>query len=94
MFVPVIVVFGLTTAISAVVFDDHRHRKSFVGSIGLVASVSMYGSPLIVMVSYICLGIVKSIHVTRKFTICFFCKPTINKRFYLYENKYLWIKLL
>ncbi|CAH2070146.1 unnamed protein product [Thlaspi arvense] len=49
IFVPVIVVFGLTTAISAVVFDDHRHRKSFVGSVGLVASVSMYGSPLIVM---------------------------------------------
>ncbi|KAG7534034.1 SWEET sugar transporter [Arabidopsis thaliana x Arabidopsis arenosa] len=47
--VPVIVVFGLTTAISAVVFDDHRHRKSFVGSFGLVASISMYGSPLIVM---------------------------------------------
>ncbi|CAL9243338.1 unnamed protein product [Arabidopsis halleri] len=47
--VPVIVVFGLTTAISAVVFDDHRHRKSFVGSVGLVASISMYGSPLIVM---------------------------------------------
>ncbi|XP_013610084.1 PREDICTED: bidirectional sugar transporter SWEET3-like isoform X1 [Brassica oleracea var. oleracea] len=49
IFVPVIVVFGLTTAISAVVFEDHRHRKSFVGSVGLVASISMYGSPLIVM---------------------------------------------
>uniref|UniRef100_M4CFU3 Bidirectional sugar transporter SWEET n=1 Tax=Brassica campestris TaxID=3711 RepID=M4CFU3_BRACM len=36
-------------AISAVVFEDHRHRKSFVGSVGLVASISMYGSPLIVM---------------------------------------------
>ncbi|CDY14399.1 BnaA10g06560D [Brassica napus] len=33
----------------AVVFEDHRHRKSFVGSVGLVASISMYGSPLIVM---------------------------------------------
>ena len=53
IFVPVIVVFGLTTAISAVVFEDHRHRKSFVGSVGLVASISMYGSPLIVMVSYV-----------------------------------------
>ncbi|KAG5375078.1 hypothetical protein IGI04_039674 [Brassica rapa subsp. trilocularis] len=49
LFVPLIVVFGLTTAISAVVFEDHRHRKSFVGSVGLVASISMYGSPLIVM---------------------------------------------
>ncbi|WZZ20991.1 hypothetical protein YC2023_122378 [Brassica napus] len=49
IFVRVIVVFGLTTAISAVVFEDHRHRKSFVGSVGLVASISMYGSPLIVM---------------------------------------------
>ncbi|BAB08422.1 MtN3 protein-like [Arabidopsis thaliana] len=48
-FVPVIVGFGLTTAISALVFDDHRHRKSFVGSVGLVASISMYGSPLVVM---------------------------------------------
>ena len=53
LFVPLIVVFGLTTAISAVVFEDHRHRKSFVGSVGLVASISMYGSPLIVMVSYV-----------------------------------------
>ncbi|CAN8252746.1 unnamed protein product [Cochlearia groenlandica] len=49
IFVPVVVVFGLTTAISAVVFDDHRHRKSFVGSVGLVASVFMYGSPLVAM---------------------------------------------
>ncbi|KAG2299208.1 hypothetical protein Bca52824_035680 [Brassica carinata] len=49
IFVSVIVVFGLTTAISAVVFDDHHHRKSFVGSVGVVASISMYGSPLIVM---------------------------------------------
>ncbi|KAL1206682.1 Bidirectional sugar transporter SWEET3 [Cardamine amara subsp. amara] len=48
-FVPVMVVFALTTVVSAVVLDDHHHRKSFVGSVGLVASISMYGSPLIVM---------------------------------------------
>ncbi|KAF2562695.1 hypothetical protein F2Q70_00015132, partial [Brassica cretica] len=50
IFVPVVVIlFGLTAVISAVVFDEHRHRKSFVGSFGLVASISMYGSPLVVM---------------------------------------------
>ncbi|KAL0824685.1 hypothetical protein Bca101_048362 [Brassica carinata] len=49
IFVPVVVIlFGLAV-ISAVVFDEHRHRKSFVGSFGLVASISMYGSPLVVM---------------------------------------------
>ncbi|CAH8288060.1 unnamed protein product [Eruca vesicaria subsp. sativa] len=49
LFVPVIFVFGIVAAISAVLFDDNPHRKSFVGSVGLVASVSMYGSPLVVM---------------------------------------------
>ncbi|KAJ0246272.1 Bidirectional sugar transporter SWEET3 [Hirschfeldia incana] len=50
IFVPVVIVlFGVTAVISAVVFDEHRHRKSFVGSVGLVASISMYGSPLVVM---------------------------------------------
>ncbi|KAL0844385.1 hypothetical protein Bca101_017631 [Brassica carinata] len=49
LFVPVVVMFGIAAAISAILFDDHPHRKSFVGSVGLVASISMYGSPLIVM---------------------------------------------
>ncbi|KAK2654087.1 hypothetical protein Ddye_013943 [Dipteronia dyeriana] len=31
------------------VFHDHHDRKVFVGSVGLVACVAMYGSPLVVM---------------------------------------------
>ncbi|GAB2293972.1 Bidirectional sugar transporter sweet3 [Dionaea muscipula] len=46
---PVISVFFATTLISALVFVDHHERKVFVGTIGLVASVAMYGSPLVVV---------------------------------------------
>ncbi|KAF5947561.1 hypothetical protein HYC85_013518, partial [Camellia sinensis] len=47
--VPVILVFCITAIISAFAFHDHHHRKIFVGSIGLVASIAMYGSPLVVV---------------------------------------------
>ncbi|CAK9138445.1 unnamed protein product [Ilex paraguariensis] len=47
--IPVILAFAFAAAISACVFHDHHHRKVFVGSIGLVASVAMYGSPLVVV---------------------------------------------
>lgn len=50
--IPVILVFCLTAILSAFVFHDHHHRKMFVGSIGLAASIAMYGSPLVVMVSH------------------------------------------
>lgn len=53
MVLPVILVFCITAIISAYVFHDHHHRKVFVGSVGLVASVAMYGSPLVVMVSHL-----------------------------------------
>nr|WNV59954.1 SWEET3 protein [Betula platyphylla] len=43
----VIIVFCTTAIISALVFHDHHHRKVFVGSVGLGASVAMYGSPLV-----------------------------------------------
>nr|UJT76394.1 bidirectional sugar transporter SWEET3b [Hemerocallis fulva] len=49
MVVAVIVVFGITAFVSSAVFHDHPHRKVFVGSVGLVASVAMYGSPLVAM---------------------------------------------
>ncbi|XP_042984727.1 bidirectional sugar transporter SWEET3-like [Carya illinoinensis] len=45
----VIVIFCTTSIISVFSFHDHHHRKLFVGSIGLVASVAMYGSPLVVV---------------------------------------------
>lgn len=47
----VLLAFGISAAISAFVFHDHHHRKMFIGSVGLVASVAMYGSPLVVVVS-------------------------------------------
>ncbi|KAK3032944.1 hypothetical protein RJ639_036115, partial [Escallonia herrerae] len=47
--IAVVLVFCITVVISAFVFHDHHHRKVFVGSIALVASVAMYGSPLIAL---------------------------------------------
>ncbi|KAM1054801.1 hypothetical protein ACFX2I_002104 [Malus domestica] len=47
--IPAIVVFCITAIISAAVFHDHQHRKVFVGSVAIVASVSMYASPLVVV---------------------------------------------
>ncbi|KAL7106960.1 hypothetical protein ACP275_06G024300 [Erythranthe tilingii] len=47
--VPVVLVFCAVAILSAFVFHDHTHRKAFVGSVGLVASVAMYGSPLVAM---------------------------------------------
>ncbi|PPS14064.1 hypothetical protein GOBAR_AA06527 [Gossypium barbadense] len=47
----VMVIFTVTAIISAFVFHDHHHRKVFVGTIGLVASVAMYAAPLVVVVS-------------------------------------------
>lgn len=44
---PIILVFCMTAIISAFAFHDHHHRKVFVGSFGLVASIVMYGSPLV-----------------------------------------------
>ncbi|RAL51452.1 hypothetical protein DM860_010954 [Cuscuta australis] len=38
-----------TILVSALGFHDHHRRKIFVGSVGLVASVSMYSSPLVVL---------------------------------------------
>lgn len=51
--IPVILVFCITALVSAFVFHDHHHRKLFVGSIGLGASVTMYGSPLVAVVSHL-----------------------------------------
>lgn len=45
----VLVVFGITAMISTFVVHDHKNRKMLVGTVGLVASVAMYGSPLVVM---------------------------------------------
>ncbi|KAM7463711.1 hypothetical protein LguiA_031832 [Lonicera macranthoides] len=45
----VILVVSITAIISTFGFHDHHYRKVFVGSIGLVASVAMYGSPLVVV---------------------------------------------
>lgn len=49
----VMVIFTVTAIISAFVFHDHHHRKVFVGTIGLVASVAMYAAPLVVVVSHL-----------------------------------------
>ncbi|KAL5568317.1 hypothetical protein UlMin_024892 [Ulmus minor] len=48
-FIFVVAIFTITAFTSAFVFHDHHHRKVFVGSVGLVASIAMYGSPLVVV---------------------------------------------
>ncbi|KAJ7959292.1 Bidirectional sugar transporter SWEET [Quillaja saponaria] len=45
--IPVILLFCTTAVVSVFAFHDHHHRKIFVGSIALVASAAMYGSPLV-----------------------------------------------
>ncbi|KAF9671167.1 hypothetical protein SADUNF_Sadunf12G0019300 [Salix dunnii] len=45
--IPVILVFCITATISAFALHDRHHRKIFVGSVALAASVAMYGSPLV-----------------------------------------------
>lgn len=47
--IAVLIGFCSTVTISAFVFQDHHHRKEFVGSIGLVIAVAMYASPLSVV---------------------------------------------
>ncbi|XP_052187664.1 bidirectional sugar transporter SWEET3-like [Diospyros lotus] len=47
--VSAVVVFCITAITSAFAFHDHCHRKVLVGSVGLVASIAMYGSPLVVV---------------------------------------------
>ncbi|KAJ4976866.1 hypothetical protein NE237_001972 [Protea cynaroides] len=49
MVVVVIVVFSITTLVSTFALHDHHHRKLFVGSIGLVVAIGMYGAPLVVV---------------------------------------------
>ncbi|OIW15252.1 hypothetical protein TanjilG_16502 [Lupinus angustifolius] len=46
---PVLLLFCITAIVSAFAFHDNAHRKQLVGSIGLVVSIAMYGSPLVVM---------------------------------------------
>ncbi|KAL7254231.1 hypothetical protein ACSBR1_008601 [Camellia fascicularis] len=47
--IPVILIFCITATISTFAFHDHHNRKVFVGTIGLVASVVMYDSHLVVV---------------------------------------------
>ncbi|KAG6409828.1 hypothetical protein SASPL_127870 [Salvia splendens] len=49
MTLPVLLLSCSVVLISTFVFHDHHHRKAFVGSVGLVAWVAMYGSPLVVV---------------------------------------------
>ncbi|KAL4574774.1 hypothetical protein LXL04_021612 [Taraxacum kok-saghyz] len=45
----VIIFFSTTALISTFLVHDHQARKRLVGSVGLIASVGMYASPLVVM---------------------------------------------
>ncbi|XP_042477347.1 bidirectional sugar transporter SWEET3b-like isoform X2 [Macadamia integrifolia] len=49
MVVAVIMVVSITTLVSTFALHDHHHRKLFVGSIGIVFTVGMYASPLVVV---------------------------------------------
>ncbi|CAL1390996.1 unnamed protein product [Linum trigynum] len=45
--IPVILAFSIISATSAFMIHNHHQRKAFVGSVGVVASAAMYGSPLV-----------------------------------------------
>ncbi|KAI4337947.1 hypothetical protein L6164_016309 [Bauhinia variegata] len=47
--IPALLVFTAAALVSSFGIQEHRSRKLLVGSIGLVVSVAMYGSPLVVM---------------------------------------------
>ncbi|KAA8533641.1 hypothetical protein F0562_030925 [Nyssa sinensis] len=83
MVIPVILAFCITAIISAFVFHDRYHRKVFVGSIGLVASVAMYGSPLVVVVSLLLFPqcFISSLDSTAKFVIYIYI--------YIYMHSYI-----
>lgn len=72
MVVPVLVVFCITASISSFVIHDHPHRKVFVGSVALVASAAMYGSPLVAMVGSLLLCFAYHIHLAlqKKSMLC------------------------
>ncbi|CAD6233243.1 unnamed protein product [Miscanthus lutarioriparius] len=44
---PVLALFALAAALSSFMAHTHHMRKVFVGSVGLVASISMYSSPMV-----------------------------------------------
>ncbi|KAF5772270.1 putative SWEET sugar transporter [Helianthus annuus] len=44
-----IIFFSIIALISTYKFHDHKTRKQLVGGVGLIASVAMYASPLVVM---------------------------------------------
>ncbi|KAK9143950.1 hypothetical protein Syun_013350 [Stephania yunnanensis] len=47
--ISILVAFCIVVMVSLVTTHDHRQRKVLVGTAGLIASVAMYGSPLVVM---------------------------------------------
>lgn len=48
----VLLIVSITAGVSSFALRDHHSRKVLTGSVSLVGSVGMYGSPLVVMVSY------------------------------------------
>jgi ABC-type spermidine/putrescine transport system permease subunit I len=84
----VIIGFSIPAIISALVFHDHHHRKVFIGSVGLLASTTMYGSPLVVMVSHLFSDYFKSmqdvacIHASS----CFAVLQFLLQIFYTHNN--------
>lgn len=53
MVASLVMTFCITVLVSSFALHDHRYRKMLVGSVGLVASVGMYASPLVAVVSSI-----------------------------------------
>ncbi|TVU16957.1 hypothetical protein EJB05_32961, partial [Eragrostis curvula] len=43
----ILAIFGVTVLLSSIMIHTHHIRKLFVGSIGMVAAMSMYSSPLV-----------------------------------------------
>ncbi|WVZ18155.1 hypothetical protein V8G54_005477 [Vigna mungo] len=73
--IPVVLVFCIIAAVSAFAFHDSRHRKLLVGSFGLVVSVILYGSPLVVMKKVIQTKSVEFMPLT--LSVCSFFSATL-----------------
>ncbi|KAH9308814.1 hypothetical protein KI387_036725, partial [Taxus chinensis] len=49
MVVAVLVLFTTMAMVSSFALHEHKHRKFLVGIVGIITSIAMYGSPLLVM---------------------------------------------
>jgi solute carrier family 50 (sugar transporter) len=75
----VLAIFGVTVFFSSFTIHDHHIRKLFVGSMGIVTSMSMYSSPLVAVVSMSLQNNHLLAHILNKFSFSFCSYDCRNK---------------